>query len=65
MKPQVQTPVLTKKTKNPVFREKKNLENRKRKKNSQAPVAYAYNPSYLEGRDWEDHSSRPAWADSS
>jgi hypothetical protein len=25
-------------------------------------VAQAYNPSYLGGRDWEDHSSMPSWA---
>jgi hypothetical protein len=24
-------------------------------------VAHAYNSSYLEGRDWEDRGSRPAW----
>jgi hypothetical protein len=23
------------------------------------PVGHTYNPSYLRGRDWEDHSSRP------
>jgi hypothetical protein len=27
----------------------------------QAPVAYAYNPSYSGGRDQEDHGSKPAW----
>jgi hypothetical protein len=26
---------------------------------SQAPVAYAYNPSYLGGRDQKDHGSNP------
>jgi hypothetical protein len=25
----------------------------------QAPVAHSYNPSFLGGWDWEDHSSRP------
>jgi hypothetical protein len=29
-----------------------------------APVAHAYNPSYSESRDQEDHSSKPAWANS-
>jgi hypothetical protein len=29
------------------------------------PVAHACNPSYWEGRDEEDHSSRPAQANSS
>jgi hypothetical protein len=28
-------------------------------------VAYAYNPSYLGGRDQKDHSLKLAWADSS
>jgi hypothetical protein len=28
-------------------------------------VADAYNPSYSGGRDWEDHSSKPAQANSS
>jgi hypothetical protein len=28
-------------------------------------VAYACNPSYSGGRDWEDHISRPAWVKSS
>jgi hypothetical protein len=27
--------------------------------------AYAYNPSFSRGRDWEDHHLRPAWAKSS
>jgi hypothetical protein len=31
----------------------------------QAPVAHARNPSYSGGRDEEDLSSRPAWANSS
>jgi hypothetical protein len=31
---------------------------------SWALVADAYNPSYLGGRDQEDHSSKPAWANS-
>jgi hypothetical protein len=29
---------------------------------SQVPVAHAYNPSYSEGRDQEDHSSKTARA---
>jgi hypothetical protein len=29
------------------------------------PVAHACNPSYLGGRDQEDLSSKPAWANSS
>jgi hypothetical protein len=28
-------------------------------------VAHTYNPSYVEGRDQEDHGSKPAWANSS
>jgi hypothetical protein len=32
---------------------------------SQALVAHSYNPSYLGGRDLEDYSSKPAWANSS
>jgi hypothetical protein len=24
-------------------------------------MAHIYNPRHLEGRDWEDHGSRPAW----
>jgi hypothetical protein len=32
---------------------------------SQALVAHAYNPSYSRGRDQEDHSSKPAQANSS
>jgi hypothetical protein len=29
---------------------------------SRAPVAHTYNLSYLGGRDYEDHGSKPAWA---
>jgi hypothetical protein len=28
-------------------------------------VAHTYNPSYSGGRNQEDHSSKPAWANSS
>jgi hypothetical protein len=28
-------------------------------------VAHAYNPNYSGGRDQEDHSLKPAWANSS
>jgi hypothetical protein len=31
----------------------------------QVPVAHACNPSYSGGRDQEDHSLKPAWANSS
>jgi hypothetical protein len=31
----------------------------------QAPVVHAYNPSYSGGRDQEDHSLKPAQANSS
>jgi hypothetical protein len=31
----------------------------------QVLVAHAYSPSYLGGRDQEDHGSKPAWANSS
>jgi hypothetical protein len=31
----------------------------------QAMVAHAYNPSYSGGRDHEDYSSKPGWANSS
>jgi hypothetical protein len=34
-------------------------------KESQAPVAYTCNPSYLGGRNQEDHDSKPALANSS
>jgi hypothetical protein len=34
-------------------------------KKTKEPCASAYNPSFLGGRDQEDHSSRPAWANSS
>jgi hypothetical protein len=27
---------------------------------SQAPTVHTYNPSYIEGRDREDHGSKPA-----
>jgi hypothetical protein len=30
----------------------------------QAPVAQAYNPSYLGDKDQKDHGSRPAWVKS-
>jgi hypothetical protein len=29
------------------------------------PVAHACNPSYLRGRDQEDHGLKPAWANNS
>jgi hypothetical protein len=32
---------------------------------SQVPVAHAYNPSYSGGRVQENHSLKPAWANSS
>jgi hypothetical protein len=32
---------------------------------NRAPVAHACDPSYLEGRDQEDHGSKPAWPNSS
>jgi hypothetical protein len=32
---------------------------------SQVPVAHIYNPSYLGGRDQEDHGLKPAQANSS
>jgi hypothetical protein len=32
---------------------------------NQALVVHAYNPSYSGGRDQEDHSSKPDWANSS
>jgi hypothetical protein len=31
---------------------------------NQVPVAHTDNPCYLEGWDWEDCGSRPAWANS-
>jgi hypothetical protein len=36
----------------------------KKKKSSHVPVTHACNPSYS-GRDREDHSSKPAWENSS
>jgi hypothetical protein len=29
---------------------------------SQAPMAHTCNPSYLDGRDQQDHGLKPAWA---
>jgi hypothetical protein len=37
---------------------------KKKKNQSQAPVAHTCNPSYLGGRDQEDQGSKPAWANS-
>jgi hypothetical protein len=36
----------------------------KKKKMSWEPVAHSCNPSYLGGKDQEDHSSKPAQANS-
>jgi hypothetical protein len=36
-----------------------------KKKESRAPVAHIYNPSYSGGRDMEDRGSKPAQANSS
>jgi hypothetical protein len=36
----------------------------KKKKKSQVQVVHACNPSYSGGRDQEDLSSKPAWANS-
>jgi hypothetical protein len=38
---------------------------KERKKKCWAPVAHAYNPSYSGGTDQEDHSLKPACANSS
>jgi hypothetical protein len=38
---------------------------KKEKEVGQVPVAHSYNPSYSGGRDQEDRSSKPAWANSS
>jgi hypothetical protein len=38
---------------------------REKNKSELGAGAHTYNPSYSEGRDQEDHGSRPAWADSS
>jgi hypothetical protein len=44
----------------------KKKRKRKRKQGwTGAPVVHTYNPSYLKGGDWEDGSSRSAWAKSS
>jgi hypothetical protein len=32
---------------------------------SWAPVSHAYNPSYLGGKDQEDHGLKPTWTNSS
>jgi hypothetical protein len=37
----------------------------KRQHVGQAPAAHTYNPRYSGGRDQEDHSSKPAWANGS
>jgi hypothetical protein len=39
--------------------------NNKKQITCQVQVAHAYNPSYLGGREQEDRSSKPAWANSS
>jgi hypothetical protein len=39
--------------------------NKKKKKFNWVPVAHTYNFSYLGGRDQEDHSLSPAWANTS
>jgi hypothetical protein len=36
----------------------------KTKPSGQMPVVHTYNPSYLGGWDRENHSLRPAWANS-
>jgi hypothetical protein len=41
------------------------LKSLKKKKKSQALVAHPCNPNYSGGSDLEDHSSKPAWANSS
>jgi hypothetical protein len=41
-------------------KKKKNLIPEELEHLSWTPVAYVYNPSYPEGRDQEDHNSRPA-----
>jgi hypothetical protein len=38
---------------------------KKKKEASRVPMAHACNPRYSEGRDREDHGSKPAWANSS
>jgi hypothetical protein len=40
------------------------LRFRAKTRNCQAPVTHTCNPSYSGGRDQEDHSSKPAWANS-
>jgi hypothetical protein len=42
-----------------------NINNKKKITHSWALVAHAYNPSYSGGRDKEDHSLKPALANSS
>jgi hypothetical protein len=48
-----------------VIRDCFDLNRKKYKMSCQAPVAHTYNPSYSRGRDQEDHSSKPAQANSS
>jgi hypothetical protein len=42
-----------------------NFFKKKSYKRSWTTVTHACNPSYSEGTDQEDHSSKPAWANSS
>jgi hypothetical protein len=44
---------------------KKKKRTTKKKYQNKKPVAHAYNPNYSGGRDQEDHSLKPAWANSS
>jgi hypothetical protein len=37
----------------------------KKEKSSQVLLAHTCNPSYSEGRDQENHGSKPGWANSS
>jgi hypothetical protein len=46
-------------------KKKKKKKERKEKNFASCQVAHAYNLSYSGGRDQEDSSSKPAWANSS
>jgi hypothetical protein len=50
----------------PKFKQQYCLKKKKKKrKRSLVPAALAYNPSYLGGKDQEDHSTKPGQANSS
>jgi hypothetical protein len=43
-------------------KKKKNCASREKEMAKEVEKVHSYNPSYLGGRDQEEHSWRPAWA---